>query len=73
MNTLPKYIIKKIEQQNKYVYEAKRLELEIKHWCEMSGIDPYSDDFAEIEPQLEDAVGPIYKEGLERLYKKVNS
>ena len=73
MNSLPKYIIKKIEQQNRYVYEAKRLELEIKHWCEMSGIDPYSDDFAEIEPSIEEAVGPFDKEGLEKIYNKINN
>lgn len=66
---LPKYIQKKIEKQNKLVYEANRLQLEIEEWCTKVGIDIYSENFQNVYAQIEDGVGPLDKVELEKLYE----
>ena len=44
---LPKYIQNKIKQQNKAVFKAQQLEREIDNWCDKSGIDIYSEEYAQ--------------------------
>jgi len=66
---LPKYIQNKIRQQNEAVFKAQKLEREIEDWCDKSGIDIYSDEYIGCKGQLEDAVAPLYGDGIAKLYK----
>ena len=66
---LPKYIQDKIKQQNEAVFKAQRLEMEIDNWCDKSGIDIWSKEYNETKGQLEDAVAPVSKDLISKLYK----
>ena len=66
---LPKYIQDKIKQQNEAVFKAQRLEIEIDNWCDKSGIDIWSKEYKETKGQLEDAVAPVSKDLISKLYK----
>lgn len=66
---LPKYIQNKIKQQNKAVFKAQQLEREIDNWCDKSGIDIYSEEYAQTKAQIEDAVGAISGDLIAKLYK----
>lgn len=66
---LPKYIQDKIKQQNEAVFKAQRLEREIDNWCDKSGIDIWSKEYGETKGQLEDAVTPVSKDLISKLYK----
>ena len=66
---LPKYIQNKIKQQNKAVFKAQQLEREIDNWYDKSGIDIYSEEYAQTKAQIEDAVGAVSKSLIEKLYK----
>ena len=66
---LPKYIQDKIKQQNEAVFKAQKLEREIDNWCDKSGIDIWSKEYRETKGQLEDAVAPVSKDLISKLYK----
>ena len=66
---LPKYIQDKIKQQNEAVFKAQRLEMEIDNQCDKSGIDIWSKEYKETKGQLEDAVAPVSKDLISKLYK----
>ena len=40
---IPKYITKKIQQQNKLYQQILELETQIDNWCDKSGIRTYED------------------------------
>lgn len=40
---IPKYITKKIQQQNKLYQQILELEAQIDNWCDKSGIRTYED------------------------------
>lgn len=66
---LPKYIQDKIKQQNNAVFKAQQLEREIDNWCDKSGIDIYSKEYAQTKAPIEDTVGAISGNIIEKLYK----
>ena len=66
---LPKYIQDKIQQQNKAVFKAQQLEREIDEWCEKSGIDIWSEEYAQTKAQIEDAVSAVNGDLIAKLYK----
>lgn len=66
---LPKYIQDKIKQQNEAVFKAQKLEREIDNWCDKSRIDIWSKEYGETKGQLEDAVAPVSKDLISKLYK----
>ena len=66
---LQKYIQDKIKQQNETVFKAQRLQMDIDNWCDKSGIDIWSKEYKETKGQLEDAVAPVSKDLISKLYK----
>lgn len=69
---LPKYIQDKIRKQNEHVRKAKELQIEIEHWCSLSNIDVWSEEYRKTKGMLSDAVAPIDGNKLLELYKNVN-
>ena len=65
---LPKYIQNKIKQQNDAVFKAQKLEMEIDNWCDKSGIDIWSREYQETKAPIEEAVGAISRDQIEKLY-----
>ena len=70
---LPKYIQDKIKQQNKAVFKAWKLEMEIDEWCENSGINIYSEEYQETKAPIKDSVGPVSGILIQELYEKHNN
>lgn len=67
---LPKTIREKIKRQNKAVFIAQHLEMEIEQWCEKNGIDTTSEEYVAAKASIDDAVSAIYAATIEELYQK---
>lgn len=66
---LPKHMQDKIKKQNEAVFKAQKLEREIDNWCDKSGIDIWSEEYAQTKAQIEEAVGAVSGGLIAKLYK----
>lgn len=66
-----KYIQDKIRQQNEACHRAIKLEREIDNWCNLSGIEIYSEEYKETKGKLADAVSLIDGKRLTEIVDKI--
>ena len=68
---IPKYIQTKIKQQNEACFKAAKLQREIENWCQLSGFDPYSKEYKEINGKLIDAVSPLNADKIKEIADEI--